>query len=254
MGVMTINTNQIDQLADLLRTSSNIVAFTGAGISTESGIPDFRSPGGVWSKYQPVQFDDFLRHPEARQQYWMIRRESVPQFLSASPNAGHQALVALEKAGKLNAVVTQNIDELHQRAGSTRVLELHGTAMQVHCLECDKRWSAAELQPRLEADELELICDACDGIMKSMTVSFGQALPADVLMDSMQRARECDLMLAMGSSLVVYPANEVPATSKRHGAKLVILNRDKTPLDDYADLVIRGEIGPTLSAAVAKMQ
>jgi len=250
---MSSSNDHIQQLADLLRASSNIVAFTGAGISTESGIPDFRSPGGVWSKYQPVQFDDFLRHSEARQQYWMIRRESVPQFLSASPNAGHQALVTLEQAGKLNAVVTQNIDELHQRAGSTRVLELHGTAMQVHCLECDKRWSAAELQLRLEADELELICDACDGIMKSMTVSFGQALPADVLMDSMQRARECDLMLAMGSSLVVYPANEVPATAKRHGAKLVILNRDETPLDDYADLVIRAEIGPTLSAAVDKM-
>ncbi len=253
MNAMTVNTNVIEQLANLLRASSNIVAFTGAGISTESGIPDFRSPGGVWSKYQPVEFDDFLRHADARRQYWTIRRESVPQMLAANPNAGHNALVELEQRGKLKVVVTQNIDELHQRAGSTHVLELHGTAMQVHCLECDKRWTAAELQPRLEADELELICDACDGIMKSMTVSFGQALPADVLMDSMQRARECDLMIAIGSSLVVYPANEVPATAKRNGAKLVILNRDKTPLDSYADLVIRGEIGLTLSAAVSQM-
>lgn len=248
-----VDNSIILQLADLLRSSQSIVAFTGAGISTESGIPDFRSPGGVWSKYQPVQFEDFLRHAEARRQYWTIRRESVPQFLAAQPNAGHRSLVELERCGRLQAVVTQNIDELHQRAGSQRVLEIHGTAMQAHCLDCDKRWSAASLQPQLEANELELICDACAGLLKSMTVSFGQALPADVLMESMQLARHCELMLALGSSLVVYPAADIPATAKRHGAKLVILNRDETPLDEYADLVIHAEISPVLSAAVERL-
>lgn len=240
----------IERFAELIRSSNKIVAFTGAGISTESGIPDFRSPGGVWSKYKPVEYDDFLRHREARDQYWIIRRESVPQFLKAQPNAGHLALVDLERAGKLSAVVTQNIDELHQRAGSKKVLEVHGTAMQVHCLECDKRWTAESLQPRLEADDLDLICDECGGLMKSMTVSFGQALPADVLMESMQQARNCDLMLAMGSSLVVYPAAEIPATAKRNGAAMAIINRDGTPLDEFADVVIRGEIGTSLSEAV----
>lgn len=241
----------ITKLAGWLRESRRGVAFTGAGISTESGIPDFRSPGGVWSRYQPVMFQDFLADADARRRYWEIRRESVPSFLAAEPNAGHLALAKLEEQGRLVAVVTQNIDELHQRAGSRRVLEVHGTAMKVHCLSCDKRWSCEDIQARLESGEEVPPCDACGGLLKSMTVSFGQELPAEIWQESMQLCRQCDLFLAMGSSLVVYPAAQLPETAKRSGAKLVIINRDPTPMDDVADLVIHASIGETLGGVMA---
>ena len=149
----------IATLVDWLRCSQNALAFTGAGISTESGIPDFRSPGGIWSRHQPVMYQDFLADAAERRRYWQIRKESVPAFLAARPNAGHEALAALEAAGRLVAVVTQNIDELHQRAGSRRVLEVHGTAMKVHCLSCDKRWTCEEIQERLDAGEEDPSCD-----------------------------------------------------------------------------------------------
>ncbi|MCB9858441.1 MAG: NAD-dependent deacylase [Phycisphaerales bacterium] len=249
---MSIDT-PIQQLAEWLRETTSAVAFTGAGISTESGIADFRSPGGVWSRHKPVDFSDFLNDAEERRRFWQIRRETVPTFLLAQPNAGHLAIADLERGGHLTAVVTQNIDELHQRAGSRRVLEVHGTAMRVHCLSCDKRWTAEEMQPRLESDDLDLRCDGCGGLLKSMTVSFGQTLPADVWMDAMQLARKCDVFLAMGSSLVVYPAAELPQTAKRHRAKLVIINRDETPLDPIADLVINAPIGETMTAVMAAM-
>ena len=240
----------IIRLAGWLRKSRHGVAFTGAGISTESGIPDFRSPGGVWSRHQPVMFQDFLADADARRRYWQIRRESIPSFRAAQPNAGHLALAKLEEQGHLVAVVTQNIDELHQRAGSRRVLEVHGTAMKVCCLACDKRWSCEEIQARLEAGEEAPTCDACGGLLKSMTVSFGQALPAEVWEEAMDLCRQCDLFLALGSSLVVYPAAQLPETAKRSGARLVIINRDPTPLDDVADLVIHASIGETLSAVM----
>jgi len=236
----------ITRLAGWLRETQRGVAFTGAGISTESGIPDFRSPGGVWSRHQPVLFQDFLADADARRRYWQIRRESVPGFLAAEPNAGHLALAKLEEQGRLIAVVTQNIDELHQRAGSRRVLEVHGTAMKVRCLGCDKRWSAEEIHARLEAGEDAPTCDACGGLLKSMTVSFGQELPADVWQEAMQLSRQCDLFLALGSSLVVYPAAQLPETAKRSGARLVIINRDPTPMDEVADLVINASIGETM--------
>jgi len=236
----------ITRLAGWLRETQRGVAFTGAGISTESGIPDFRSPGGVWSRHQPVLFQDFLADADARRRYWQIRRESVPGFLAAEPNAGHLALAKLEEQGRLIAVVTQNIDELHQRAGSRRVLEVHGTAMKVKCLSCDKRWSAEEIHARLEAGEDAPTCDACGGLLKSMTVSFGQELPADVWQEAMQLSRQCDLFLALGSSLVVYPAAQLPETAKRSGARLVIINRDPTPMDEVADLVINASIGETM--------
>jgi len=247
------NNDAIRTLAGWLQSATSAVAFTGAGISTESGIADFRSPGGVWSRHKPVDFNDFLRDAEERRRFWTIRRESIPEFLAARPNAGHDALARLEQSGRLVGVVTQNIDELHQRAGSRRVLEVHGTAMRVHCLSCDKRWTAEEMQPRLEAGELDLLCDECGGLMKSMTVSFGQTLPADVWMEAMQWSRRCDVFLAIGSSLVVYPAAELPQTAKRRGAKLVIINRDPTPLDEIADLVINAPIGATMTAVMAVM-
>lgn len=243
----------VDQLAQWLQASRRIVAFTGAGISTESGIADFRSPGGLWSRHAPVMFDDFLNDPEERRRFWEIRREMMPSFFAATPNAGHLALAALERRGKLLGVITQNIDELHQRAGSRRVVEIHGTAMTVHCLACDKRWSACAIQPRLEAGEWDLRCDACGGLLKSRTVSFGQQMPADVMREAIQLASSGDLFIAMGSSLVVQPAAGLPVTAMQRGARLVILNRESTPLDYAAALVIRAGIGETMSAVLERL-
>ncbi len=240
-------------LAAWLRQAKRAVAFTGAGISTESGIHDFRSPGGLWTRHQPVMFEDFLRDADARRRFWRQRREMMPTLLGASPNPGHLALARLEDMERLRGVITQNIDELHQRAGSRRVLELHGTAMKVHCLSCDKRWGCAEIQRRLDDGHEELLCDACGGFLKSMTISFGQAMPASVLMEASQWARDSDLFIAAGSSLVVYPAADLPAIAKRHGARLVIINREETPLDCIADLLIRAAIGPTLGSVMRQM-
>lgn len=243
----------VDQLAQWLRASRRIVAFTGAGISTESGIADFRSSGGLWSRHAPVMFDDFLNDPAERRRFWEIRREMMPSFFAATPNAGHLALAELERRGKLLGVITQNIDELHQRAGSRRVVEIHGTAMTVHCLECDKRWSARDIQSRLEAGEWDLRCDACGGLLKSRTVSFGQQMPADVMREAIQLASSGDLFIAMGSSLVVQPAAGLPVTAMQRGARVVILNRESTPLDFAAALVIRAGIGETMSAVMARL-
>lgn len=243
----------VDQLAQWLRASRRIVAFTGAGISTESGIADFRSPGGLWSRHAPVMFDDFLNDPAERRRFWEIRREMMPSFFAATPNAGHLALAELERRGKLLGVITQNIDELHHRAGSRRVVEIHGTAMTVHCLECDKRWSARDIQSRLEAGEWDLRCDACGGLLKSRTVSFGQQMPADVMREAIQLASSGDLFIAMGSSLVVQPAAGLPVTAMQRGARVVILNRESTPLDFAAALVIRAGIGETMSAVMARL-
>ncbi len=241
-------------LAGWLRETRAGVAFTGAGISTESGIADFRSPGGVWSRHRPVMYQDFLADASERQRYWLMRKESAPAFLAAKPNAGHLALARLEAEGRLTAVITQNIDELHQRAGSRRVLEVHGTAMKVHCLSCDKRYTGEEIQTRLEAGEEMPQCDDCGGILKSMTVSFGENLPQDVWQEAARLASECDLFLALGSSLVVHPAAGLPETAASGGARLVIINRDPTPLDSMADLVVHGSIGETMEAVMEQMK
>ncbi len=237
-------------LAAWLTTARKAVAFTGAGISTESGIPDFRSPGGVWSRHKPVLYQDFLTDADERRRYWQLRLESAPAFLAATPNAAHMALARLEAEGRVAAVITQNIDELHQRAGSRNVLEIHGTAMQAHCLQCDKRWSAQAMLPLLQGGNLDPACDECGGMVKSMTVSFGQEMPAGVFMEAAQLCRTCDLCLVLGSSLVVQPAASLPETAKRHRARLVILNREPTPLDDIADLVLREPLGATMSAVM----
>lgn len=245
--------DSITTLANWLQAARCAVAFTGAGISTESGIDDFRSPGGLWTRHQPVLYEDFVRDSEERKRFWRQRREMMPTLLAARPNTGHRALATLESAGRLHGIITQNIDELHQRAGSRRVLELHGTAMKVHCLSCDKRWGCEEIQKRLDGGEEELICDACAGYLKSMTVSFGQAMPATVMIEASQWARKCDLFIAMGSSLVVYPAAELPELAKRRGAKLIIMNREPTPQDGIADLVIRESIGETMGTALGRI-
>jgi NAD-dependent deacetylase len=251
---MTSNVEtSIAMLADALQSARVAVAFTGAGISTESGIADFRSPGGVWSRHQPVMFDDFVNDASERRRFWQIRKETIPGMLAARPNAGHLALARLEEMGRLRGVITQNIDELHQRAGSRNVLELHGTAMKVHCLSCDKRWPCEEIQRRLEAGEEDFTCDDCGGLLKSMTISFGQAMPAEALLEASQWARDCDLFLAMGSSLVVHPAATLPVMARGRGARLIIINREPTPLDDLADPVICAPIGETLSAVMRRI-
>jgi NAD-dependent deacetylase len=236
-------------LADLLKVARAAVAFTGAGISTESGIPDFRSPQGIWSKASPVYFDDFVRSPAARQEYWRQKSIAHVDFADAKPNDGHRVLADWETAGRVTGVITQNIDGLHQEAGSRRVLELHGTAREVSCLSCGKRWPADPWVRQFVETEVVPDCPECGGLVKHATISFGQSLDGAVLQEALSLSRECDLFLALGSSLVVHPAAGLPALAKDHGARLVIINRDPTPLDATADLVIREGIGVTLTRA-----
>lgn len=236
------------QIQEWLDASRFAVAFTGAGISTESGIPDFRSPGGVWSKYRTVYFDEFCRSPEARYEYWRQKSEAHQEFARAEPNVTHQTLAAWEESGRLHGVITQNIDGLHQQAGSRNVQQLHGTAREVACLDCDwrddvDRWVAEFL----EMDRVP-ICPTCGGRLKHATVSFGQSLPEEVLDTAARWADEADLFLALGSSLVVEPAASLPRIAAGGGAKLVIINRDETPLDGMASLVVRGALGEVFRA------
>jgi NAD-dependent deacetylase len=241
--------SDIALLADWITSASATVAFTGAGISTESGIPDFRSPNGIWSKVSPVYFDDFLRSPEARHEYWRQKSVTHVEFSAACPNDGHRAIAEWESAGILHGVITQNIDGLHQEAGSRRVLELHGTAREIGCLTCGLRFPADPwVQKFLETQSVP-DCPDCGGLLKHATISFGQALDESVLDQALGLARESDLFLAVGSSLVVHPAAGLPALAKDNGARLVIVNRDPTPLDGMADLVIREPIGATLRRA-----
>jgi NAD-dependent deacetylase len=226
-------------------------AFTGAGVSTASGVPDFRSPGGIWSRYRPVPFPEFVADPEARRRYWIYKKETYQDFADARPNAAHHALARMESAGRLRAVITQNIDGLHQDAGSACVLELHGTNRRVVCIRCAADWPAAEIQARLLAGCEMPECDHCGGILKAATVSFGQALPADVLANAFHVATAVDVLLVLGSSLVVQPAGAIPMAAAEAGARLVIVNREPTPLDGLATVVLRDpveEVMPALEA------
>jgi NAD-dependent deacetylase len=246
-------TSVTERIARYLRDAKRAVAFTGAGISTESGIPDFRSPGGVWTRYQPVLFQDFLASDDARRRYWQMKKEGYRELRGAVPNAGHRALARLEVAGRLRAVITQNIDGLHQDAGSTRVLELHGTSRHCVCLGCAARYDPDVIQERLESGVEVPVCDGCGGFLKSATISFGQALPVDVLTEAIDLCINADLVLALGSSLVVEPAASLPLQAKQSGASLVIVNRTETPLDDVADIVVRESIGESLSQVLAHL-
>ncbi len=238
----------LERARELVAESSSVAAFTGAGVSTASGIPDFRSPGGIWSRYRPVPFQEFVVDPEARRRYWLYKKETYQDFADARPNAAHHALARMESAGRLRAVVTQNIDGLHQEAGSECVLELHGTNRRVVCIRCAASWPAAEIQARLlETCEVPE-CDRCGGILKSATVSFGQALPADVLEAAFHIATSVDLLLVLGSSLVVHPAAAIPMAAAESGARLVIVNREPTPLDGLATVVLRNPVEEVLPA------
>jgi len=239
--------DDIEKMARLLTDPRHAVAFTGAGISTESGIADFRSPGGIWSRYSPVMYQDFLQSEEARRQYWKMKKEGYQELRAAKPNDGHRALARLESEGKLVAVITQNIDGLHQDAGSRRVLELHGTNRFALCLKCDAHVDVDEIQAILESGVEIPLCTSCGGLLKMATISFGQSLPPDVLREAFDMAAVSDLVLALGSSLVVEPAASIPLQAKNNGAKLVIINNTETPLDSLADIVIRQSIGATMS-------
>ncbi|MDH3718174.1 MAG: Sir2 family NAD-dependent protein deacetylase [Planctomycetota bacterium] len=235
-------------IAQWLAESTTAVAFTGAGISTESGVPDFRSPGGVWSKSQPVYYDEFLRSPEARQEYWRQKAIAHHEFVAAQPNVAHQTLARWETRGLLRGVITQNIDGLHQLAGSRSILELHGTARQIACLDCGARQPADPMVAQYEETGQVPTCPECgSGLMKHATISFGQQLSEAVLQESTEWAQQCPLMFALGSSLVVHPAAGLPQLAKHAGARLVIINRDPTPLDDLADVVINAPLGETLT-------
>jgi NAD-dependent deacetylase len=241
-----------DPLRDLIAASRSAVVFTGAGISTESGIPDFRSPGGIWSRHQPVYFDDFLASEAKRREYWRLKILVDQDIQNAKPNAGHLAVAALVRSGKARCVITQNVDGLHQASGITeaQVIELHGNTTYAACLDCGKRFELGPIRAAFKRDERLPVCDRCRGLVKTATISFGQAMPAEAMRRAEQATRACDLFLAVGSSLLVHPAAGFPELAKRSGARLVILNRDPTPLDPIADLVLNAEIGPTLTAAV----
>lgn len=246
-------TAAVTRLRELIADAERIVPFTGAGISTECGIPDFRSPGGIWTKYRPIPFDEFMASQEARDESWRRRLAMDSQFSTAQPGRGHRALAALFRAGKVPAVITQNIDNLHQASGipDRHVVELHGNTTYAACLDCARRYELGWVRERFVVDARSPECADCGGYIKTATISFGQAMPEQ----PMQRAEEltlaCDLFLAIGSSLVVWPAAGFPLMAKRNGARLVILNRDPTEFDDLADLVIGDDIGSVLAPFIA---
>ena len=244
--------SDVDELKRMIAGARRIVAFTGAGISTESGIPDFRSPGGIWTKYRPIEFQDFLASEEMRRESWRRKFATDETMRKAEPNAGHRALARLVDEGKMLAVITQNIDGLHQASGipDDKVIELHGNSTYAACLDCKRRHELDWVRQIFDDNETLPKCMACGGILKTATISFGQAMPEDAMERAHDVTTEADLMITIGSSLVVYPAAGFPVMAKRLGAKYVIVNREPTDQDDIADLVINAEIGTTLSKAV----
>ena len=252
---------QVELLADQLGRAGRITVLTGAGISTESGIPDFRGPNGLWTRDPAaealVTYDAYVRDPAVRRRAWQSRRDH--QAWRAQPNPGHRALVALQHTGRLAAVLTQNVDELHQRAGSAAelVVELHGTIFQVECLTCGARTPMRDVLARVDAGDPDPACELCGGILKSATISFGQALDLDVLERAGAAAGSCDVFLAVGSSLTVQPAAGLCGVAVNAGARLVVLNEQPTPYDELAvssgGAVLRAAIGAVLPAAVARV-
>jgi NAD-dependent deacetylase len=239
---------------DVLAAADNLVVLSGAGISTESGIPDFRSPGGVWDRYDPEEFTyrNYVTNPAHRKRYWQMSLEIYPVLTGAEPNAAHRAVAELERRGKVRAVITQNIDGLHQRAGTSRerVIEIHGTALEVECLACRDRQPREKAQARVLAGEEDPPCLGCGGILKPATVSFGQAMPERETALAFEHAERCDAMLVIGSSLVVYPAAYLPQRAVESGARLVIVNLQPTGYDVHADAVLRGKAGETMARLV----
>jgi len=238
-------------LQSLLSACKNAVVFTGAGISTESGIPDFRSPTGLWQTNKPIDFQDFMNSEESRIEAWRRKFEIDPTIAIAKPNKGHLAIAEWVEAGAVSHVITQNIDNLHQISGvpSERIIELHGNGTYAHCLSCAVRFTLAEVRHQFDLSERQMAprCDVCGGFIKSATISFGQSMPEDEMRRAEAATLSCDLFIAIGSSLQVFPAAGFPLLAKRNGAKLVILNREQTDMDGIADLVLHEEIGEALS-------
>lgn len=240
------------ELRRMLDAAGTVVVFSGAGISTESGIPDFRSPGGVWSRMKPIYFQEFVASEAARVEAWRRKFESDGVMRAAVPNRGHRAVAALVEAGKVSHVVTQNIDGLHQASGiaAHQVIELHGNSTYATCLDCARRYEIADLRAGFEASLRAPQCDDCGGFVKTATVAFGQSMPAGAMIRAEEAILGCDLCLVVGSSLVVYPAAGFPEMAKQRGAGLIILNREATEMDAIADLVLHREIGDALGAVV----
>ncbi len=244
---------RIAETARLISEATRITAFTGAGISTESGIKDFRSPGGIWERYRMVTFQEFVSDHNARVEYWNMRKELFHELNSARPNRAHKALAALEQMGRLQCLITQNIDGLHYDAGNADIIELHGTNKRATCLSCGKSWPIADIQARLEAGERAPTCDACNGLIKPATVSFGQAMPERELMKAAECASACELFLMIGSSLKVEPAASIPKMAYQAGAKLIFVNRTETPLDTVASIIFREDAGDVLSRVLERL-
>ncbi len=247
-----LNDSDIAEFVELIANARRAVVFTGAGISTESGIPDFRSPGGIWTRMAPIDFADFLGSEEARRETWRRRFAMEDTFRAAAPNRGHRAVAALVRGGKAAAVITQNIDGLHQASGipEDQIIELHGNTTYATCLDCAARYELAALRRAFERDQVAPVCDQCGGYVKTATISFGQAMPATAMRQAETETNAADLFIVAGSSLVVYPAAAFPELAKRNGATLVIVNREPTGLDSIADLVLHRPIGETLGAAI----
>lgn len=243
----------ITQIAGWAAAAKQGVAFTGAGISTESGIPDFRGPDGFWKRNDQAKFtfQNYVRNPQHRKDRWRMAAEKRSFMRTdVKPNAGHDALARLEAIGCIRGVITQNVDGLHAEAGNEHVLELHGNARRIVCLTCQASWPTEEVLKRVEEGEEDPECTSCGGILKSATISFGQQLPPDVVEEAHQWSLEADFFLVVGSSLVVSPANSFPGVAKQMGAKLVIVNREATEMDYLFDAAILGDAGPTLAQIV----
>jgi len=249
---------KLDVFAKTIYQSKKIVVFTGAGISTESGIPDFRSPGGIWEKYDPneLTYQKFLTLQTSREKYWERQKNLWPIIAAAKPNAGHIAIAELYHMGKLDCVITQDGDGLHQRSGipTQKVIELHGTWTRALCLKCGSKYPSELIQPRLEAGEKVPLCEKCGGILKPDVIQFGQSMPIKETNEAQQKAANCDMLIVCGSSLIVYPAAEMPLLAKEHGAKLVIVNIMDTPHDQFADIVINEKIGIVMPIVIEKVK
>jgi len=241
---------RLDDFAAQLKSCEKIVFFTGAGISTESGVPDFRSPGGIWTKYQPVDFDDFLASEQARIRHWRMKKETHELYKNVKPNAGHYGIAEFEKRNQLLGVITQNIDGLHSLAGvsDAKIVELHGTDRFLKCLDCEKKFEPDPIYQTIVGDFRAPTCDACGGFIKSATISFGQQMPVEAMWRAQRLSEAAEIFIVVGTSLQVQPAASFPVVAKRREAILAIINRDPTPLDDLADFNHRGAIGPFFTA------
>jgi len=244
------------QAADLIINARKIIVFTGAGVSTESGIPDFRSPGGIWDRFDPRDFtyQKFLTDPKGRRKMWQMQQEGI--MTDAKPNQAHYAIAELDGLGKLDCVITQNIDYLHQKAGvpDDKIFELHGNNKWVKCLSCGNRYDFEQVKVRLNAGEESPDCEACHGLLKPEIIFFGESLPVETLQEAANRSQNCDLFIVIGSTLVVYPAAYMPVYATSAGAKLIIINLSSTPMDEQATVLIRAKAGEVMPLVVQQVR